>query len=315
MHESASQGATKPIADNHRMNSPSRSALPVAALLVNALVWGLSWWPLRELHARGLHPLWATVIMYSLAALAIAAWRPRALLQVCSQPALWILAASSGTTNAAFNWAVSTGDVVRVVLLFYLMPLWTVLLARIFLHERFHLHTLLRVTLALAGAVVVLKPADSPWPLPQGLPDWLGILGGFAFAVNGVALRRMAHRTQEEGRAVAMLLGCVAVAGVVASALSAQGVLAAVPSMQFAWIAIALATALAFMISNLAYQFGAARLPANVTSVVMLTEVVFASASSVLIAGESLTPDKLIGGLLIIAAALLAALGPARWGH
>ena len=297
------------------MTSPAWPSLPVAALLFNALVWGLSWWPLRELQAHGLHPLWATVIMYSVAALVIVAWRPRALLQACTQPRLWILAAASGVTNAAFNWGVSTGDVVRVVLLFYLMPLWTVLLARVVLHERFSAHTLLRVALALAGAVVVLKPADSPWPVPQGLPDWLGILGGFAFAVNGVALRRMARHTQEEARAVAMLLGCVVVAGVAASVLGAHGRLPSPPHPQAAWLAIVLATALAFMCSNLAYQHGAARLPANVTSVVMLTEVVFASVSSVLIAGESLTLNKLVGGGLIIAAALLAALGPTRWGQ
>ena len=310
------QGATSSIADNRRMNSsPGRAGPPAAALLLNAFVWGLSWWPLREMQAHGLHPLWATVLMYALAALAIAVWRPRALVQVCTQPALWILAAASGTTNAAFNWAVSTGDVVRVVLLFYLMPLWTVLLARVFLHERFSTHTLLRVALALAGAMIVLKPAGSPWPFPQGLPDWLGLLGGLAFAVNGVALRRLAHRTREEGRAVAMLLGCVIVAGGTAGLLSAQGSLAPVPPPQFAWVAIALGTALAFMTSNLAYQYGAARLPANVTSVVMLTEVVFASVSSVLIAGESLTPDKLLGGGLIVAAALLAALGPGLWGQ
>ena len=32
-----------------------RSPLPYFALVFNALVWGLSWWPLRELHALGYH--------------------------------------------------------------------------------------------------------------------------------------------------------------------------------------------------------------------------------------------------------------------
>ena len=43
------------------------SFLPVGALLFNALVWGVSWWPFRFLYARGLHPLWATALMYVLA--------------------------------------------------------------------------------------------------------------------------------------------------------------------------------------------------------------------------------------------------------
>ena len=54
--------------------TPSRhgTAGPVLALLVNAFVWGVSWWPFRRLAALGLHPLWATVQIYVLSALAIA---------------------------------------------------------------------------------------------------------------------------------------------------------------------------------------------------------------------------------------------------
>ena len=38
--------------------------MPYLALLFNALVWGLSWWPLRQLQAQGLHPLWATLLFF-----------------------------------------------------------------------------------------------------------------------------------------------------------------------------------------------------------------------------------------------------------
>ena len=293
----------------------ARSPWPIPALLLNAFVWGLSWWPLRALQGHGLHPLWTTVIVYLLAVLALLAWRPQGLRQLLAQPQLWILAVASGTTNAAFNWAVSIGEVVRVVLLFYLMPLWSVLLARVLLHERFTVSGLFRIGLALAGAAVVLKPEGVPFPLPSGRADWLALLGGFAFALNSVMLRRLGSRTREEGRAVAMLFGCVVIAAMLALALGPGRGIAWPPAPQAAWVALAVGLALAFMCSNMAYQFGAARLPANVTSVVMLTEVVFASVSSVAWGGEALTAQTLAGGGLIVAAALLAALGPARWGQ
>jgi hypothetical protein len=41
------------------------------ALLFNAFTWGVSWWPFRQLQALGLHPLWATVLIYALAVVAI----------------------------------------------------------------------------------------------------------------------------------------------------------------------------------------------------------------------------------------------------
>ena len=98
----------------------------------------MSWWPFRQLHAQGVHPLWATALCYLLVSSVLALWRPSALRDVLRTPALWVLMFASGCTNAAFNWGVTTGDVVRVVLLFYLMPLWTLLLARLLLREPLH---------------------------------------------------------------------------------------------------------------------------------------------------------------------------------
>ena len=40
--------------------------LAPAALMVNALVFGLSWWPFRQLQALGLHPMWTTSLTYLL---------------------------------------------------------------------------------------------------------------------------------------------------------------------------------------------------------------------------------------------------------
>ena len=290
---------------------------PALALLINALVWGCSWWPFRRLEGLGLHPLWATVLVYSVAVGAIIAARPRALGQVLRTPELWALLLAAGTTNAAFNWAVVIGDVVRVILLFYLMPLWTVLLARLLLHEPLTRGAGLRVLVSLAGAAIVLWPeGQTGWaslPLPQSLPDWLGLLGGFSFALNNVLLRRAAHRP-EEGRAVAMFGGGVVVAGLLATLLAAQGALPWPPAPAPSWAAGVLVLALMFLVGNLALQFAAARLPANVTSVVMLTEVVIASGSAVAFGGGVMTLRLLLGGGLIVAAALLAVFEPGGAG-
>ena len=292
--------------------------LPALALTLNAFVWGTSWWPFRQLEARGLHPLWATVLIYGLAVAIIVTLRPRAVGQVLRTPALWVLIVASGTTNAAFNWAVVIGDVVRVILLFYLMPLWAVLLARLVLRERLTRMTALRVLIAVAGAAVVLWPPDrTGWdalPLPRSLPDWLGVLGGFAFALNNVMLRREARRP-EEGRALAMFLGGTTVAAVLATTLALHGQVAWPPPAAPGWLLGAFALALLFLAGNLALQYGAARLPANVTSVVMLTEVLFASVSALLLGGGALSAPLLLGGALILFAALLSALEPAAASH
>ena len=73
----------------------------VLALLFNALTWGLSWWPFRLLQAQGLHPLWATALIYALAVVAITTWRPGAWGDLARTRSLWWLVAARRTRLAA----------------------------------------------------------------------------------------------------------------------------------------------------------------------------------------------------------------------
>jgi drug/metabolite transporter (DMT)-like permease len=285
-----------------------RALLPPLALVFNAFTWGVSWWPFRQLEAAGLHPLAATALIYLLAVAVITLARPAAWREVLTHPALWVLVLASGTTNAAFNWAVTIGDVVRVVLLFYLMPIWAVLLARVLLNEPLTGGALLRVGLALAGALVILWPRDGAgWPVPRTLPEWLGVIGGFSFALNNVMLKREAARS-EAARALAMFVGGSLVALLLALALHSRGMVPGLPPPAWGWIAGAATLGVFFLASNLALQYGAARLPANATAVIMLVEVLFASVSAVLLGAGSVDGRVLLGGAAIIAAALSAAL-------
>ncbi len=281
--------------------------LPALALVFNAFVWGVSWWPFRQLEHQGLHPLAATALIYLLAVAVLTLARPRAWREVLRHPALWVLVAASGTTNAAFNWAVTIGDVVRVVLLFYLMPLWAVLLARLLLGEPLGRTTLARGVLALAGALLVLWPRGSAgWPLPRSPADWLGVIGGFSFALNNVMLRREAARS-EGARALAMFLGGALISLLLWSALRSRDLVGGLPAPAWGWMAGAVALGGLFLASNLALQYGAARLPANTTALIMLSEVLFASASAVLLGAGTADLFVVVGGSAIIAAALSAA--------
>ena len=257
--------------------------MPYLGLLFNALAWGLSWWPLRHLQALGLHPLWATLLFFLLGGVIVGLTRPQAWGFVWRTPALWVLALAAGATNAAFNWGVSTGEVVRVVLLFYLMPLWAVGLARWLLGERITRMAIARVGLALCGALLVLRPVEGGWPTFSGLSDWLGLLGGMGFALTNVMLRRQAAQTAS-ARALAMFLGGVTLPAVIGIVLASQGVIPNWPALAWAWVWPALALGALFFVSNLAMQYGASRVPGHITSVVMLTEVVFAAGSAVCLA-------------------------------
>jgi drug/metabolite transporter (DMT)-like permease len=291
------------------LQGPRAAPLAAAALLVNAFVWGVSWWPFRALEGHGLHPLWSTVIVYSFCLCCLLAARLKGLGAFVSQPLLWLLAVAAGLTNVGFNWAVTVGDVVRVVLLFYLMPAWSVLLAWLLLGERPTRASLLRLALALTGLVIVLKEPGSPWPVPQGMADWLAIMGGFSFALTNILLLRL--RAQPTGaRMMAMFGGGALMAAAAALLGMASGSVGGVPAPAMQWVLVAAGLSVAFLVSNVALQYGAARLRASNTSVIMLSEVVFATASSVALGAAALSGRTFLGGALILLAAVLAAFAP-----
>ena len=282
----------------------ARPIWPVMGLLLNALVWGLSWWPLREMQALGLHPLWSSGLIFGLALVVLSFWKPAAWQQLLNTPALWTLMIAAGLTNVGFNWAVATGDVVRVVLLFYVMPAWSIPIAWWVLGERPTRGALWRLALALVGVALVLKTPETPWPWPESASDYLALMGGASFAWTNALLRRH-HDTPSGARMIAMFAGGTALSLGLAVVWVGLGHTTLPPDLL--WWPYALGLSLTFLASNLALQYGAARLSAHTTALVMLSEVVFAALSSVALGVSELSARTLIGGGLIVLAAALSA--------
>ena len=287
-----------------------QTALPFLALMSNALIWGTIWWPFRQLQALGVHPVLGTALVYLILFGGLLLLKPYAAKIARQHPMLALLAFTSGTTNVLFNWAATTGDVVRVVLLFYLMPAWSVLLAWKVLGERPTPAALLRLSLAFTGVVLVLLPEGAPASrLLQNLSlaDALALLGGFMFALTNVTLRRL-HTVPGPARMFSMFGGCMLMALAVACIGLQVGVVEPFPAANATWIVTGLLLAGVLMLGNWALQFGAARLAAGTTALVMLSEVMFASVSSALLGAATLNTRTVLGGALILLASLLAAL-------
>lgn len=286
------------------------TALPFLALMTNALIWGTIWWPFRQLQAMGVHPVLGTALVYLILFCGLLLVKPAAAAIARRHPMLLLLAFTSGSTNVLFNWAATTGDVVRVVLLFYLMPAWSVLLAWYFLGERPNKYSILRLVLAFSGVLIVMIPAGATWQsltANLSLPDALAIVGGFTFAGTNVVLRSQ-YRVPGEARMLAMFFGGLVAAGAMSVLGIYLGRMPAIPAIAWNWPLMVLVVALLIMVSNWTLQYGASRLAATTAAVVMLSEVVFASASNVMIEGAVLSGRLLLGGALVLSASLIAAI-------
>ena len=120
------------------------------------MLWGLFWWPLKELEAVGIHGSFVQAVAYGLPALVLLPWAVRNPVRRNQIGLLLLIALLGGWANAAFATSLTTGSVVRVLLLFYLAPVWTILAARLFLGEIFTRLRLVALGLALTGLAFTL---------------------------------------------------------------------------------------------------------------------------------------------------------------
>jgi drug/metabolite transporter (DMT)-like permease len=171
---------------------PTHILRPVLALLYSATFWGLVWYPLRLLEQAGVSGPWQTLVSYAAAVLVfLPALRGNGAELALHPIGLSLLGLASGWTNVAFVLAMLDGTVVRVLLLFYLSPLWATLLAHWLLGEPVSRISWMTLPVGLGGAGLMLWDPQLGSPWPAGAADWLALSAGLAFAVTNVITRRL----------------------------------------------------------------------------------------------------------------------------
>ena len=276
--------------------------LAVAALLGGALIWGLIWYPYRILRDGGIDGIAATTISYTVALLLGWLIFRRSPKRISPSWSLFWLALAAGVCNLGYVLATLGGEVMRVLLLFYLAPLWTVALSRVLLAERLRPAGMLVVALSVSGAAIMLWQPQLGLPLPQNAADWLGVLAGFSFALFNVLSRRAQH-LHIEHKVLAALAGVVAIGLPLLLADIGSVRVATAPAL---WLLLVLIGGI-LLLANRIVQFGLQRVAANRAIVIMLSELGFAAVAAWLLAGEVPTARGWLGGALIVSASLCAA--------
>jgi drug/metabolite transporter (DMT)-like permease len=274
---------------------------PLLVLLGSSCAWGIAWMPLKGLAASGFSGI-ALVMIASLAAALLFLPRLFAERSQSRGQGRWLLgiALLGGYSHLAFTTATMYGDIVRVMVLFYLLPAWGVLGGRLFLGERLDGVRVAAVVLALAGAWLVLG-GGSAWHGRIHWTDVVAITCGMAFAANNL-LFRACQGIPVASKTAFMLLG--------AAGLSVPFFLflgePRWPSVSFAAWAGLLGYAVVWLcLANLATQFGVTHMEAGRASIIILVELVVAVVTAVFVGGEQVSPTELAGGLCILVAAVI----------
>ncbi len=281
---------------------------PSLAAASGGAIWGLYWLPIRQLEESGVSPAWATLMAFGVIGVVsggLFAVRWTRVRQV--QWGVVVTGIISGGSMVTYATAFVLTDVVKAILLLYLMPVWTTFLGKLILNEKITTRRIFAVALGLAGLFVILEVADGI-PRPSNAGDWLALLSGFLWAWATIRIRQDTNYTALEqvggfyiGGGLASAVAVALPIGMFGSMPATEVLIGAAP-----WLAIFTAVYLPFVFLIF---WSSQRLSPTRVGLLLMTEVIFGVVSAALLAGEVFGWRQSVGVVLITGAALVEVTG------
>jgi len=274
--------------------------IPVIVLFISAVGWGFAWLPIKTLNEMGLDSMHLIFIAFFSGAVVLSPW-------LFKQFKSWkqsigfmlMIALAGGIANASFQTAIFYGDVIRVMILFYLLPVWSVLGGWLFLKEKIDAIRLISAVVCLAGAFVILDIWHTSW---HGI-SWIDVMAigaGMGLAATNILFRFTQH-IPLISKVSSTFIGCTVI---MAAFLMASTTIAPLPQNSATLLAMAYGAIWLTLIS-IGTQWAVIRMEAGRSSIILVMELVVAVVSVALLTSAELKLHEMIGGLMVISAALL----------
>lgn len=287
-------------------NNDNKNSFAVFGLLFGALCWGIVWYPYRLMAEAGVSGIVSSFYTYVIATVIVGLYFAGHWRGIFKLPlSIFWLGLVAGWTNLSYVLAVIDGEVMRVMLLFYLSPLWTLILAHFLLDEKTHLAGVIAIVASLLGAYIMLNDsASGGFPMPKNNAEWLALSSGFGFSLTNVITRKSIHLSLL-AKSFSIWIGVIAFS------------LLAIPFMQLPftapsafsltnWLVMGL-IALLLVAATFFVQYGVTKIEATRASVLFLFELVVAAIASYYLVNERMDFHEWVGGGLIVLAAVFAA--------
>lgn len=273
---------------------------PVFVLIVASIAWGTTWMPLKFFDGQGIEGALLVFISQLILALVFFPFGFRQCLIPAHLKGLIGISLVGGGAVLSFTYALIHGDVIRVMVLFYLLPVWGALGGKLFLNERMDSIRWLGVGLAIIGAFLIVgghKIFESP---PTWI-DFIALLSGILFAGNNIIFRRE-RQLKLSSKLLAMFMGSASLALVVIYFTGQSIALDISPAI---WGLLVLYSLVWLLIANLGSQWGVTQLEAGQSSIILVVELVAAVITAMIFGEERLTFMEWLGCLLVLSATLL----------
>ena len=277
----------------------ARFAVPV--LFASSIGWGFTWLPIKTLNNMGLDSLHLIFIAFLSGAVLLSPWLYR-------HYSLWrnsfgmmiMIACAGGIANVSFQVAIFHGDVVRVMILFYLLPVWSVLGGKLFLNEKIDLLRWISMSACLIGAFLILDIWNTSWQAISWI-DVMAISAGMGLAATNILFRSSSPEIPVISKVASTFIGCTILIGI---SLMIFPTPADLPTNGAIPLAILYGT-LWLTVITIGTQWGVTQLQVGQSAIIIVMELLVAVASVSILTSKGLVTNELIGGVMVLSAALL----------
>ena len=272
------------------------------AVALCGAVWGVYWLPLRYLDHVGVSGSWATAAFFvvALPPTLVLVFLARREIEAQFRAFFW-LALLNGFVFNLYSNAYAGTTVFNVLFLFYLSPVWSILITRLWLRERVTPTRLGCVIVGLAGLVLMLS-GDGGWPLPRNPFDWMALASGMFWAVIAIRVRYSAELGATANSA-SFFLGGTAVALPSALVFGSHQIPAS-QALHAAWPLLVPVAWLFWLPAQFLLFWGVRRISPVRTGILLMTELISGVATAAWFSGDPITSQQAFGGALILAAGL-----------
>ena len=168
---------------------------PNLTVIVSCFFWGSYWIPLRYIDSDSNGSLWPIFFSFLLLSLLLLKPLVKTFYVIFYERNyfffLGCLFAATGITF--YSESLLRGEIAKVVVLFYLCPIWGTIFAKIFLGNKLTLKRLLSIILGIIGLEIIVG-IEKGIIFPTSVVEWIALSAGLSWAM-GMTLFHLAKST------------------------------------------------------------------------------------------------------------------------
>lgn len=158
---------------------------PNITVVISCLFWGTYWIPLRLIDKSNNGSVWPICISFLLLSIILIKPLLRSfnIVFIHKNYYFFIGCLFAAIGISLYSESLLRGEIAKVVVLFYLCPIWGTIFARIILHQSFTIKRICSIILGLIGLEIIIGVEEGVF-FPSAIVEWIALLAGLTWAMS-----------------------------------------------------------------------------------------------------------------------------------